>query len=129
MTRWRSAARCGDRFDLTLECIRQHYLGRTDNPLAEVLSLDAAYFRLFGEGSEGFAAFVEFFHLPHLASPDSVRWLDGHAGRDWDFDRPPLPQTIDGCRHYLHNVATFVAARNARIQDWYECQVEADSPE
>lgn len=124
-----TAASIADRFDLTLECIRQHYLGRTDNPLAEVLILDAAYFRLFGEGSEGFAAFVEFFHLQPLASPDSVRWLDGHAGREWDFDSPPLPQTIDAYRHYLDNVATFVAARNARIRDWCDHAVDARSPE
>lgn len=113
-----TASSIADRFDLTLECIRQHYLGRTDNPLVDVLSLDAAYFRLFGEGPEGFAAFVEFFHLQHLASTEAVRWLDGHAGREWDFDRPPLPQTIDAYRQYLDHVATFVAIRNTRIRDW-----------
>ena len=117
-------ASIADRFDLTLECIRQHYLGRTDNPLVDVLRLDADYFRLFGEGADGFAAFVEFFHIQHLASPDSVRWLDGHAGREWAFDRPPLPQTIDGYRRYLDNVATFVADRNARIRDWCENQTD-----
>lgn len=124
-----TAASIADRFDLTLECIRQHYLGRTDNPLADVLRLDAAYFRLFGEGPEGFAGFVEFFHLQHLASPDSVRWLDGDTGREWNFDRPPLPQTIDAYRHYLDNVATFVAARNARIRDWCDSEAQVGSTE
>lgn len=124
-----TAASIADRFDLTLECIRQHYLGRTDNPLVDVLSLDAAYFRLFGEGSEGFEVFIEFFHLQHLASPDSVRWLDGHTGREWAFDRLPLPQTISAYRHYLDNVATFVAARNARIRDWCQSQLEVASTE
>lgn len=117
-----TAGAIADRFDLTLECIRQHYLGRADNPLADVLSLDATYFRLFGDGAQGFANFVDFFHLQDLASPDSVRWLDGSADREWRFDRPPLPQTIDGYRHYLDSVADFVAARNARIRDWCDHQ-------
>lgn len=123
-----TAVSIADRFDLTLECIRQHYLGQIDNPLAETLSLDAGYFRLFGEGSEGFAAFVDFFHLQDVASPDSVRWFDGDSGQAWDFDRAPLPPTIDAYRRYLDNVSTFVAARNARIQDWCERQAEGDSP-
>lgn len=124
-----TAPSIADRFDLTLECVRQHYLGRTDNPLVDVLSLDAAYFRLFGAGSEGFAAFVEFFHLQDLASPNSVRWLDGHSAREWAFDRPPLPQTIDAYRQYLENVTNFVASRNARIRDWCESQPQASNTE
>lgn len=47
-----------DRFDLTLECIRQHYFGEHENPLARVLGVDADYFGLFGEGPTGFAAYV-----------------------------------------------------------------------
>lgn len=106
-----------DRFDLTLECIRQHYLGCATNPLSDVLSSDADYFRLFGVGREGFQNFIEFFHLQDLASADSVRWLDDHAG-EWQFDRHPLPATPDLYRRYLDNVAKFVAARNGRIHDW-----------
>jgi hypothetical protein len=117
-----TAASIADRFDLTLECIRQHYLGMVDNPLADVLSLDADYFQLFGSGAEGFANYVDFFHLQDLASPDSVRWLDGHVGREWHFDRPPLPRTLGAYRDYLDNVANFVAARNGRIRDWCDRQ-------
>jgi Family of unknown function (DUF6994) len=109
-----------DRFDLTLECIRQHYFGETRNPLSDVLDIDGEYFRLFGAGPRGFATFVDFFHLQDLASPDSVRWLDGHVGREWRFGRPPLPQSLDAYRRYLRNVAAFVAARNVRIQDWFD---------
>ena len=119
-----TAAPIADRFDLTLECIRQHYLGQADNPLADVLSLDSEYFRLFGASSKGFATFVEFFHLQDLASPDSVRWLDGHEGPEWSFDRHPLPRTLDAYRDYLDNVASFVDARNARIREWCEEQHE-----
>ena len=42
-----------------------------------MLTLDSTYFHFFGTGAQGFATFVEFFHLQDLASPDSVRWLDG----------------------------------------------------
>ncbi|MBA2640093.1 MAG: hypothetical protein H0U77_08910 [Nocardioidaceae bacterium] len=113
-----TAETIADRFDLTLECIRSHYLGLGPTPLIEVLDLDADYFRLFGTGARGFAGFVEFFHLQDLASPDSVRWLDGHVGRDWEFSRHPLPQALDAYRRYLDNVTYFVTARNARIRDW-----------
>ena len=111
-----------DRFDLTLECIRQHYNGSVENPLADVLAADAEYFCLFGDGRAGFATFIEFFHLQDLASPESVRWLDGHEGREWRFDHPPLPVTADAYRRYLDNVAGFVAARNDRIRDWCDRQ-------
>jgi hypothetical protein len=117
-----TAAAIADRFDLTLECIRQHYLGQADNPLADVLSLDADYFRLFGAGGQGFATFTHFFHLQDLVSVDSVRWLDGHVGREWNFDEPPIPRTIDAYRRYLDNVAGFVAARNSRIRAWCDKQ-------
>lgn len=117
-----TAAAIADRFDLTLECIRQHYLGSAENPLADVLDMDARYFQLFGAGHQGFATFVEFFHLQDLATGESVRWLDGHTDREWHFGRPPLPQTIDSYRHYLDNVAEFVAARNSRIREWCDEQ-------
>lgn len=122
-----TAGSIADRFDLTLECIRQHYLGRSENPLADVLDMDADYFRLFGAGHKGFATFVEFFHLQDLAPRGSVRWLDGDTGREWGFDRPPLPQTLDAYRHYLDNVAAFVAARNTRIREWCDQQAPGET--
>ena len=45
-------SRIADRFDLTVEGLRQHYLGEHENPLAGVLKVDADYFRLFGEGDK-----------------------------------------------------------------------------
>jgi hypothetical protein len=117
-----TAAAIADRFDLTLECIRQHYLGQADNPLADVVSLDADYFRLFGAGKQGFATFIDFFHLQDLVSRDSVQWFHGDNRRQWDFNEPPLPRTIDAYRRYLDNLAGFVAARNARIRAW--CDTE-----
>lgn len=107
-----------DRFDLTLECIRQHYLGRRANPLAAVLQVDAGFFGLFGEGAAGFAAYVEFFHLQDLVAAGRIRWLDATGSEEWDFATRPLPQSLDAYRWYLDNVAAFVAARNARIRAW-----------
>jgi hypothetical protein len=123
-----TAGAIADRFDLTLECIRQHYLGRSQNPLADVLDIDASYFQLFGAGHQGFAAFVEFFFLQDLAPHGSVRWLDEHPGREWNFARPPLPRTIDAYRHYLDNVAMFVAARNDRIREWSDQHHQGSGP-
>lgn len=110
-----------DRFDLTLECIRRHYLGEAESPLSDVLAVDADYFGLFGAGYEGFQGFIEFFHLQDLVTTDSVRWLDGHQG-SWSFETSPLPKTAEAYRNYLDNVAAFVAARNERIRAWCESQ-------
>ena len=110
-----------DRFDLALECIRQHYLGEHDNPLADVLELDANYFSLFGAGRAGFASFVTFFHLQDLLTGGStIRWLSDFGGDRWDFNAPALPSTSPEYRGYLDNVASFVSSRNIRVERWIE---------
>lgn len=111
-------ASIADRFDLTLECIRQHYLGQQDNPLSDALEADVEFFRLFGEGSSGFRGYVDFFHLQDLVDGDSIRWWDGLAGSEWDFGQAPIPQSPSAYRRYLDNVAAFVSARNGRIEAW-----------
>ncbi len=111
-------SRVADRFDLTLECIRQHYLGQQGNPLSAGLEFDADFFRLFGEGPSGFRAYVDFFHLQDLVDGDSIRWWDEFDGSEWDFGQPPLPQSPSAYRRYLDNVAAFVSARNGRIEAW-----------
>lgn len=115
-------SKIADRFDLTLECIRQHYLGAIGNPLSAVLEVDAGYFRLFGEGLSGFAAYVDFFHLQDLVGDNTINWLDDFAGNQWNFGAPPLPQSPSAYRRYLDNVAVFVSARNRRIQDWLDAR-------
>jgi uncharacterized protein DUF6994 len=50
-----------DRFDLTLECIRRHYLDEP-SPLSDTLARYADFFGLF----EDFAGYVGFFHLQDL---------------------------------------------------------------
>jgi hypothetical protein len=107
-----------DRFDLTLECIRRHYLEVHPNPLGEVLAKDAGFFRLFGVGPRGFAAYVEFFHLQDLIARNSINWLDGSSGGNWTFSNPALPSNATDYRRYLDNILEFVAGRNARIARW-----------
>ena len=53
--------RISDRFDLTLECIRRHYMN-LESPLAPTLARYADFFALFGD----FPGYVKFFQL----SPD-----------------------------------------------------------
>lgn len=118
-------SKIADRFDLTLECIRQHYLGAQGNPLSAGLKVDGEYFRLFGEGSSGFAAYVDFFHLQDLVGGNTIKWLDDFDGNEWNFEAPPLPQSPSAYRRYLDNVAAFVSARNRRIQDWLDASDNA----
>ena len=56
-------ATIGDRLDLTLECIRRHYLGEP-SPLSDVLERYRAFFDLFGD----FQGYVTFFLLDDLTT-------------------------------------------------------------
>lgn len=107
-----------DRFDLTLECIKRHYIGGPESPLTETLKLDREFFALFGQGADGFTAYVDFFHLQDLVSDGTIAWLDGSKRDSWDFEVRPLPQSPHAYRQYLDNVARFVEARNERIGRW-----------
>ena len=69
-----------DRFDLTLECIRRHYLDQ-ESPLAATLSRYADFFALFGD----FRGYVSFFLLDDLVTEDlSVKFF-----MPFDDFRPP----------------------------------------
>src|SRR5262245_29413319 len=57
--------RIKDRFDLTVECIRRHYL-HEESPLSTTLARYADFFSLFGD----FRGYVEFFLLHDLVSDD-----------------------------------------------------------
>lgn len=97
-----------DRFDLTLECIRRHYLA-IPSPLQPVLSRYASYFSLFEE----FDRYVDFFLLQDLIDEDrqAIHFLH----RFDNFESPAVPSTA---RHYLAYVAAsnaFIEARNRRI--------------
>ena len=98
-----------DRFDLTLECIRVHYL-RQGSPLAATLDRYANFFGLFGS----FEGYVDFFLLGDLVHNGRVKFylpFDGEFGQ-------PLPNTVDEYNEYMANTMEFVAARNLRISKW-----------
>ena len=62
---WTKTKQIGDRFDLTLECIRRHY-GDGESPLSDVLARYRRFFELFVD----FRGYVEFFLLQDLVSTD-----------------------------------------------------------
>ena len=103
--------RIRDRLDLTVECIRQHYL-RGSSPLAEVLSRYGDFFALF----EDFPGYVDFFLLQDLVSDDSssVRFFGPYEG----FGASPLPSAVDSYQDYRMSAIAFVQARNRRMTDY-----------
>lgn len=100
----------GDRFDLTLECIRRHYSGES-SPLSDTLTAYRAFFDLFAD----FEGFVEFFHLGDLIS-ESGKIKPFH--RFEGFGPRPLPDNLDDYIAYRERTLEFVRARNQRIQNW-----------
>ncbi|WP_374706631.1 YciI family protein [Arthrobacter sp. NicSoilC12] len=103
--------RIADRFDLTLECIRRHYL-RQSSPLADTLELYPEFFGLFGD----FRGYVDFFLLQDLVTEDyaSVRFFLPFA----DFTTRAIPKTLDEYLLYRQATLEFVGARNAQIADF-----------
>ncbi len=96
-----------DRLDLTVECIRRHYLG-LDSPLGGVLRRYGDFFELF----ETFGGYVEHFLLHDMFTDDGVvRFLLPFD----DFRRSPLPHDIGEYEDFRRMSVQFVRARNARI--------------
>jgi len=97
-----------DRFDLTLECIRRHYLSQ-GSPLAETLSRYDEFFQLF----EDFKGYVDFFLLQDLVTNDysAVNFFMPFD----DFNTPSVPRDGDTYMRYRRRSIEFVEARNRRI--------------
>lgn len=102
--------RIADRFDLTLECIRRHYLGEP-SPLANVLLRYAEFFALFGD----FAGYVKFFLLEDLVEDDgqTIRFFHPFA----DFSTSAVPRDRNEYLEYLRLSNAFISARNRRIDE------------
>ena len=100
-----------DRFDLTLECIRRHYLAEP-NPLSATLARYADFFGLFGD----FAGYVDFFHLQDLVNEVSstVKFFMPFE----DFGEWVLPTTLDVYLGYRRRAMEFIESRNRRIADY-----------
>src|SRR5205085_9583448 len=76
-----------DRFDLTVECVRRHYDGDTEHPLADTFSRYRNFFDLFGS----FAGYVDFWLLADLVDTDgSVKFFLPSE----HFTLPSAPQAL-----------------------------------
>jgi hypothetical protein len=97
-----------DRLDLTLECIRRHYLIQR-SPLSETLARYSNFFALF----EDFRGYVEFFMLQDLVSGDcsAVRFFMSFD----DFNTPSVPSDGETYKAYRRLSIEFIKARNYRI--------------
>jgi hypothetical protein len=97
-----------DRFDLTVECIRRHYLDEP-SPLSATLTRYADFFGLFGD----FAGCVDFFLLQDLVNEISstVKFFTPFD----DFTSSPLPGTLDAYLGYRQHALEFIEVRNRRI--------------
>jgi hypothetical protein len=104
--------RIKDRFDLTVECIRRHYLNE-DSPLSNTLARYADYFRLFGD----FRGYVEFFLLQDLVTDDcsAVKFFSPFKS----FNSLPVPGSISAYVNYRELAIDFIEARNQRISTWW----------
>jgi hypothetical protein len=98
-----------DRWDLTLECIRRYYDG-CPSPLYDVLEKDTAFFDLFVD----FKGYVDFFYLQDCVNSDYtsvIIWLDND-----DFNKGPLPRSVDEYLLFIDKELRFVEMRNERIK-------------
>jgi len=103
-----------DRFDLTLECIRLHYL-KLENPLENTLSspINNFFFSLF----KNFRGYVEFFLLQELVD-SSFEKINFFTELKTPFQKSPIPETPAEYRAYKAATLRFVELRNSRISDW-----------
>lgn len=100
-----------DRFDLTLECIRRHYLGQP-SPLMDTLERYRYFFDLF----ENFKGYTEFFLLQDLTK-DNGSQVNFFTAFD-DFQTPSQPQSIEEYLSYRQRSIQFVMDRNRRIKEY-----------
>jgi hypothetical protein len=96
-----------DRFDLTLECIRLFYKDE-QSPLYDTLTRYKDFFDLFID----FRGYVDFFMLQDFI--DEKEQIKFSLPFD-NFNRPPLPQTVDEYRQYKIHTIDLMNSRNKRI--------------
>lgn len=101
-----------DRFDLTLECIRLHYLN-FDSPLSSVLQRYNSFFTLF----EDFKNYVDFFLLNDLVSFD-YEHIEFFNVISKMFEASPIPNDKLTYLEYRKGSMEFTRKRNLRIKTW-----------
>jgi hypothetical protein len=104
-------SRIADRMDLTLECIRRHYLSE-DSPLRNVLGRYREFFALFDD----FTGYVDFFLLQDLVKDNrgEVNFLTPFD----NFKTPSRPRTKDAYVAYRDRTIEFIKSRNQRIDKY-----------
>lgn len=102
--------RIADRLDLTLECIRRHYLEER-SPLSATLTRYQEFFAIFGN----FSGYVDHFLLQDLVTDDGEA-IDFFMSFD-DFKKPHVPRDVETYRDYRRRSIEFVRSRNRRIDD------------
>ncbi len=107
-------SKIGDRFDLTLECIRLHYLG-LENPLEDTFHLptNKFFFSLFRD----FKGYVEFFLLQDLVDVGYTK-VSYFTETMIPFSSSPIPENASEYLKYKDASIRFVALRNKRIASW-----------
>lgn len=98
----------GDRFDLTLECIRLHYAG-LPSPLDATLVRYKEFFDVF----QDFDGYITHFLLQDLVSSD-FRFVEFFLPCE-GFQRSPFPQDVAEYGRYKSAMVEFIASRNRRI--------------
>ncbi|WP_458113844.1 hypothetical protein M1D88_07095 [Arthrobacter sp. R1-13] len=126
-----------DRMDLTLACIRRHYTGGSENAPAgafkdayrdffAVINAYKDFFKLFGQGEQGFTAFVDFFHLQDLVTPDynEIRFFVPFEG----FESSGIPADYIT---YRNATLEFIVGRRRRMAEWvteHHPEIEVRNP-
>ena len=102
-------ARIGDRFDLTLECIRRHYTNEP-SPLSDTLARYKSFFALF----QDFRGYAEFFLLQDLVNETFTK-IKFYLPFENDFLSQTLPTDLRQYETYRIATESFVTRRNYRI--------------
>lgn len=103
-----------DRVDLTVEWIRRFFF-KEKTDYSDVLEKNKDFFDLFGQGKEGFKAYIDFFFLNDLVSADYERVYSFFGPNDFSRQNA-YPETTQEWRQW-HALATeFLTARNDRIK-------------
>lgn len=112
------SAKIGDRFDLTLECIRLHYQ-RLEHPLDGTFRtpVNSFFFSLFKD----FKGYVDFFLLQDLVD-DNYEAIKFFTHIDAPFSETPFPRSPCEYRQYKDASINFVSTRNLRIHEWCKNQ-------
>lgn len=99
-----------DRMDLTIECIRRHYVGES-SPLSETLGRYTSFFDLFGD----FKGYIDYFLMQDMVDSDyNIRFLCSFN----NFTASPLPNDVEEYRLFKENSIDFVKKRSLRIKKW-----------